>query len=83
MMGGKADGIYLVVADMGDMGGSGLEFIGSWRFSQIHTGPNFCSNDQMALPSSRGSIASMTRRTAASEWPIPLTPRITPINDLS
>ncbi len=30
MMGGKADGIYLVVADMGDMGGSGLEFIGSW-----------------------------------------------------
>ncbi len=30
MMGGKANGIYLVVADMGSMDGSGLDFIGSW-----------------------------------------------------
>lgn len=29
MMGGKANGIYLVVADMGSMDGSGLDFIGS------------------------------------------------------
>ncbi|KAK0462105.1 acid protease [Desarmillaria tabescens] len=34
MMGGKADGIYLVVADMGDMGGSGLEFIDGFAFLQ-------------------------------------------------
>ncbi|KAK0202058.1 acid protease [Desarmillaria ectypa] len=34
MMGGKADGIYLIVADMGSMDGSGLDFIDGFAFLQ-------------------------------------------------
>ncbi|KAK0464208.1 acid protease [Desarmillaria tabescens] len=34
MMGGKANGIYLIVADMGSMDGSGLDFIDGFAFLQ-------------------------------------------------
>ncbi|PBK75146.1 related to Polyporopepsin [Armillaria ostoyae] len=49
MMGGKANGIYLVVADMGSMDGSGLDFIDGFAFLQRFYSVYDTTNKQVGI----------------------------------
>ncbi|KAG7445696.1 acid protease [Guyanagaster necrorhizus] len=49
MMGGTADGIYLVVADMGSMDGSGLDFIDGFAFLQRFYSVYDTTNSQVGI----------------------------------